>query len=280
MAQRDRPHFSYFRKERYDEAFSARQRAADRLLALPDGNTPGTTAETPAEAFREANRALEQVRRNAAGLARSSGGTGASDTNYIFLTFVTQHLPAGLVGLVLAVIFGATMTSLSAEMSALATVTVVDIYQRHVRTDATDHQYLTASRVATVFWGVYAIVCAQFIKGMGSLIEAVNVLGSVFYGGMLGVFVLAFFFPRVTARGALYGVLVGQVIIFACWKYTGLAFLWYNVLGCVVVVLTGIALSAIDNRANAARRSTSGKAGPSYSVGPIGDTAARRADIE
>ena len=127
---------------------------------------------------------------------------GASDTNYIFLTFVTQHLPAGLVGLVLAVIFGATMTSLSAEMSALATVTVVDIYQRHVRTDATDHQYLTASRVATVFWGVYAIVCAQFIKGMGSLVEAVNVLGSLFYGGMLGVFVLAFFFPRVTARGA------------------------------------------------------------------------------
>ena len=83
------------------------------------------------------------------------------DTNYIFLTFVTQHLPAGLVGLVLAVVFGATMTSLSAEMSALATVTVVHIYQRHVRTDATDHRYLTASRGATVFWGVYAIVCAQ-----------------------------------------------------------------------------------------------------------------------
>ena len=92
-------------------------------------------------------------------------------------------------------VFGATMTSLSAEMSALATVTVVDIYQRHVRPDATDRQYLTASRLATVFWGLYAIVCAHFIKGMGSLVEAVNVLGSLFYGGMLGVFVLAFFFP-------------------------------------------------------------------------------------
>ena len=267
-------------KQRYEAAFRARQRAADRLLAWPEGNTSATTAEPPAEAFREANRALDQVRRDAAGLARSSGGTGASDTNYIFLTFVTQHLPAGLVGMVLAVVFGATMTSLSAEMSALATVTVVDIYQRHVRTDATDHQYLTASRVATVFWGVYAIVCAQFIKGMGSLIEAVNVLGSLFYGGMLGVFVLAFSFPRVSARGALYGVLVGQVVIFACWKYTGLAFLWYNVLGCVVVVLTGLALSAIDNRANAVPRSTSGKAEPSRSVGAIGETTARRADIE
>lgn len=244
-------------KQRYDEAFNARQRAADRLLASTDAPT-ATPGQPPAEAFRQANRALEQVRRDAAGLARSSGGTGASDTNYIFLTFVTQHLPAGLVGLVLAVVFGATMTSLSAEMSALATVTVVDIYQRHVRTDATDHQYLTASRVATVFWGVYAIVCAQFIKGMGSLIEAVNVLGSLFYGGMLGVFVLAFFFPRVTARGALYGVLVGQVVIFACWKYTGLAFLWYNVLGCLVVVVTGVALSLIDRRENAIS-STSGR---------------------
>jgi len=238
-------------KQRYDAAFRARQRAANRLLALPDEKTSATPAEPDAEAFREANRALEQVRRDAAGLARSSGGTGASDTNYIFLTFVTQHLPAGLVGLVLAVVFGATMTSLSAEMSALATVTVVDIYQRHVRTDATDHHYLTASRVATVFWGLYAIVCAQFIKGMGSLVEAVNVLGSLFYGGMLGVFVLAFFFPRVTASGALYGVLVGQVVIFACWKYTSLAFLWYNVLGCLVVVVTAVALSTIDSRGNA-----------------------------
>jgi Na+/proline symporter len=252
-------------KQRYDAAFSARQRAADRLLALPDEKTP---AEPAAEALREANRALEQVRRDAAGLARSSGGTGASDTNYIFLTFVTQHLPAGLVGLVLAVVFGATMTSLSAEMSALATVTVVDIYQRHVRTDATDHHYLTASRVATVFWGVYAIVCAQFIKGMGSLVEAVNVLGSLFYGGMLGVFMLAFFFPRATARGALYGVLVGQIVIFGCWKYTGLAFLWYNVLGCVVVVLTGLALSGMDTRGKAARRSMSDETSVSHSVGP------------
>src|SRR4029453_1120682 len=101
-----------------------------------------------------------QVRRDAAGLARSSGGAGAGDATYIFLTLVTQHLPVGLVGLVLAVVFGATMTSLSAEMSALATVTVVDIYQRHVRPGATDHQSLTASRVATAFGVVFAFASA------------------------------------------------------------------------------------------------------------------------
>jgi SSS family transporter len=227
-------------KQRYDDAFNARRTAANRLVGESGDNA------SDAEVFGSANRALEEVRRDAAALARTSGGTGASDTNYIFLTFVTQHLPAGVVGLVLAVVFGATMTAVSAEMSALAAVSVLDIYKRHVRSDASDHHYLTASRLATAFWGVYGIICAQFIKGIGSLVEAVNVLGSLFYGGMLGVFVLAFFFSRVNARGAFYGVLAGELVIFACWKYTGLAFLWFNVVGCVVVVLTGLVVSAMS----------------------------------
>jgi Na+/proline symporter len=130
-------------------------------------------------------------------------------------------------------------------MSALATVSVVEVYRRHVRVHGSDHHYLFASRLATAFWGIYAIVCAQFIKGIGSLVEAVNVLGSLFYGGMLGVFVLAFFFKRVTSRGALVGVVVGQFVIFACWKYTALAFLWYNVIGCAVVVVTAVIVSAL-----------------------------------
>ena len=200
------------------------------------------------ERFQNRKPELEDVRREAAALAKATGGSGGSDTNYIFLTFVTQHLPAGLVGLVLAVVFGATMTAISAEMSALATVTIVDIYQRHVRRTGSDRHYLLVSRLATAFWGIYAIVCAQFIKGIGSLIEAVNVLGSLFYGGMLGVFVLAFFFKSVTARGALVGVVVGQAIIFACWKFTSLAFLWFNVLGCAVVVLTALLVSAVSAR--------------------------------
>jgi Na+/proline symporter len=138
-------------------------------------------------------------------------------------------------------------------MSALATVSVVDVYRRHVRTHGSDHHYLFASRLATVFWGIYAIVFAQFIKGVGSLVEAVNVLGSLFYGGMLGVFVLAFFFKRVTARGALVGVVVGQLVIFACWKFTALAFLWYNVIGCVVVVVTAVVVSALVAEAPVAK---------------------------
>ena len=228
-------------KSRYDTAFESRKNAAERLVV----STSEAEAEAATREFGDAQRQLDGARRDAARLAASAGGSGASDTNYIFLTFVTQHLPAGVVGLILAVVFGATMTSISGEMSALATVSVVDVYRRHVRAHGSDHHYLFASRLATAFWGIYAIVCAQFIKGIGSLVEAVNVLGSLFYGGMLGVFVLAFFFKRVTSRGALAGVLVGQLVIFACWKYTALAFLWYNVIGCAVVVVVAVIVSAV-----------------------------------
>jgi Na+/proline symporter len=102
-----------------------------------------------------------------------------------------------------------------------------------------------ASRAATAFWGVYAIVGAHFIKGIGSLVEAVNVLGSLFYGTMLGVFVLAFLFKQVGARGALVGTLVGQTVILACWRFTSLAFLWYNVVGCAVVITTAVLVSSL-----------------------------------
>jgi Na+/proline symporter len=150
------------------------------------------------------------------------------------------------------------MTSISAEMSALATVTMVDVYRRYVRPTASDGHYLLASRLGTVFWGIYAIVCAQFIKGMGSLIEVVNILGSLFYGGMLGVFVLAFVFKNVTARGAFYGVLVGEAVIFACWKFTSIAFLWFNVVGCLTVVVTAVIISALSPERAAAVPASSG----------------------
>ena len=227
-------------EERYDRAFEARRAAADGLL---QAETAGSADAARVADLERADQEMNTARGDAASLAVRAGGSGSSDTNYIFLTFVTQHLPAGLVGLVLAVVFGATMTAISAEMSALATVSVVDIYKRHIRQHATDAHYLNASRLTTFFWGVYAVVAAQFVKGIGSLIEVVNVLGSLFYGGMLGVFVLAFFFTRVTARAAFLAVLCGEAVIFACWYFTSIAFLWYNVIGCVVVVACGVVFS-------------------------------------
>ncbi|MCC7008837.1 MAG: sodium:solute symporter [Acidobacteria bacterium] len=230
--------------ERYDTAFADRRAAADKLIdARRSGNA--LAFDNGRQAYDDAQRQLDAARRDAAALAVEHGGSRSSDTNYIFLTFVTQHLPAGLVGLVLAVIFGATMSSISGEMSALASVSMIDVYKRHVRSEASDHHYLTVSRLATVFWGLYAMASAQYAKRLGSLVEAVNVLGSLFYGTMLGVFVVAFFFKRVNARSAFVGALAGQAAIFACWYFTSIAFLWYNVIGCVVVVATATMLSAV-----------------------------------
>ena len=232
--------------ERYDAAFESRKAAADRLLQARRNGDDRRRQEAVA-GYRSAQAALDTARRESMKLAqKAGGGREGNETNYIFLTFVTERLPAGLVGLVIAVIFGATMAAISAEMNSLATVSMVDIYKRHFRKAASDRHYLNVSRAGTVFWGCYAVVTAEFAKGQGSLVETVNLLGSFFYGGMLGVFILAFFFPRVRGHGAFWGVLAGEAAIFACYFFTGIAFLWYNVIGCLAVIATGLVISALE----------------------------------
>jgi SSS family transporter len=235
-------------KQRYDAAFESRKAAADRLTqARRSGDS--RLRQEGLEEYRRAQQDLDAARRQSVNLVEKAGGAkGLVDTNYIFLTFVTRHLPAGLVGLVLAVIFGATMASISAEVNSLATVSMVDIYKRHFRKLAPDRHYLNVSRAATVFWGCYAVITAQYVGGLGSLVEAVNLLGSFFYGGMLGVFVLAFYFKRVRARGAFYGVLAGEAVIFAAYFLTNIAYLWLNVIGCLVVVATGVLITRLSRQ--------------------------------
>lgn len=211
----------------FDEAWRSRRAAAEAL--------PAARSE-----FLAAQKAMESARAQAAALA---GQKGLNDTNYIFLSFVTKYMPAGVVGLIMAAIFAAAMSTISAEINSLATVSVIDIYRRHVRRQAGDRHYLLAARWATAFWAGYAIITARFAVNLGSLIEAVNMVGSLFYGGLLGVFALAFFFPKVNARGAFYGVLVGEAAIFATRFLTEVTFLWYNVIGCVAVILAGLAIS-------------------------------------
>jgi Na+/proline symporter len=122
---------------------------------------------------------------------------------------------------------------------------VIDVYQRHLRPNASDRHYLWVSRAATAFWGAYAVAFAEYGKNLGSLIEAVNMLGSLFYGSLLGVFVLAFFFRRVSGTGAFIGMFAGEAAIFWAFLYTGISFLWYNVIGCLVVIVTGILVSRV-----------------------------------
>jgi SSS family transporter len=229
--------------ERYEQAFERRKEAALGLAEARRAHDDGKRAEY-LDRYRQAQSQINNARAEGAGLyERTRGEKGFNDINYIFLSFVTHYLPAGVVGLLIAVIFAAAMSSSSGEVNSLATVTVIDIYKRHVHPNATDHHYLWASRLATAFWASYAVFFAQYAKKLGSLIEAVNLLGSLFYGTLLGVFVLAFWFRRVTGTGAFIGMLAGEVAIFWAYWFTGISFLWYNVIGCIVVVITGLAVS-------------------------------------
>jgi Na+/proline symporter len=172
------------------------------------------------------------------------GGAETNDTNYIVLSFVMKYLPAGLVGLILSVVFAASMSSNSAAMRALASTRVIDVYLRvFKKTKTPDESCVRVGKLATVFWGLIAILFAEFANRLGTLIEVVNILGSLIYPTILGIFILAFLFPRVTSTAAFVGALVGEAAVLAAWLASDLAFLWYNVLGCAVVVLVALALN-------------------------------------
>jgi Na+/proline symporter len=229
--------------ERYDAAFEQRKAAAMKLAETNPGSIDPPFAVT--EQYQHAEKEFSAARAEAIDLAKKANGDEFNDTNYIFLTFVTRYLPAGFVGLIIATIVGAAMSSVSSEINSLATVTVIDIYKRHFRKDASDRHYLGAAKIATVFWGIYAVTSAGLGRNLGSLIEAVNILGSLFYGGLLGVFVLAAL-KRVTGNGAFFGVISGELAIFAAAAFTKISFLWYNVIGCLVVIAVGVGLSALE----------------------------------
>ncbi|MCA1562067.1 MAG: sodium:solute symporter [Acidobacteria bacterium] len=246
----------------FAQAFEVRRSASTLLASVQDGEE----AMRARAAFRAANDQVNDIRLRAAALVRDvtgddsykdrTGDTPAPDVNYVFPTFVTTKLPIGLVGLMIAAIFAAAMSSIAAELNSLATSTVIDIYRRLLRPAESDSHYLTVSKLATGFWGIFACVVATFAAGLGSLIEVVNRFGSFFYGSLLGVFVLALAFRRSNGHGAFVGLLAGIVAVaaFALHPATkDISFLWHNPIGVIVVVIVGLLVSAVTPRATASR---------------------------
>jgi len=230
-------------EQRYNRAFEHRRDAA-LAIAQARHSSDDATLERTRQEYRVAESELNEVHNEAQTLVGVAGGEkGFTDTNYIFLSFVTRYLPAGIVGLVIAVIFAATMSASSGEINSLATVAIVDIYRRYLKQGASDHHYLVASRWATLFWGVYAVLFAGLAGRMGSLIVAVNKVGSLFYGTLLGCFVLAFVFRRVRGTATFIGMLVGEAAILSTAAFTDVSWLWYNPIGCAVVVITALAVT-------------------------------------
>jgi solute:Na+ symporter, SSS family len=198
------------------------------------------------ERYLESGRRLADARKEArTALDRALGKPASSDTNYIFPSYIVGHLPSGLAGLVIAVIFAAAMSTLSGEFNSLATASMVDFYKRYVRPDGGDAHDLLMSRVFTAFWGAFACLIALQAGRLGSAIEVVNRFGSYFYGSILGVFALAILTPRATAAGAFYGLFAGMAAVAAVAQLTGVHFLWYNVVGAVTVFAAGLLLTAV-----------------------------------
>jgi len=163
------------------------------------------------------------------------------DADYVFITFITKHLPIGLIGLLLAVIFSAAMSSTSSELSALATTTVVDIYRRSFVKNKSDRHYLKASKGFTILWGGVALTFAAFASLFDNLIEAVNIVGSIFYGTILGIFLVAFFFKKIGGKAVFTGAFIAESFVIAFFildKYQvlAIAYLWLNLIGCALVI--------------------------------------------
>jgi Na+/proline symporter len=163
------------------------------------------------------------------------------DNDYVFITFVTNHLPIGLIGLLLAVIFSAAMSSTASELNALATTSIIDLYKRHNPTEMPDQHYFRASKLMTIGWGLVALAFAAFASLFDNLIEAVNIVGSLFYGTILGIFMVAFFFKKVKARAVFISAVITELIVITVFTldklgHVNIAYLWLNLIGCALVI--------------------------------------------
>ena len=187
--------------------------------------------------------AFNVTRKEAIDYVRASSDKNFNDVNYVFPTFVLENMPMGLIGLIIAAIFAAAMSSIAAELNALATATTIDFYRRLFRSEATDSHYVAVGRISTFVWGFFACIVAIFATNLGSLIEVVKKFGSFFYGSLLGVFVLAFAVRRAHSRGAFFGLLFGIASVWIASLYTSIEFLWFNVIGCLVTVVAGYLIS-------------------------------------
>ena len=222
--------------------YAALQEDFDRTIAI----RREAASRYDRDAFLASDARVRAIRTRAADLVRqATGDPRYNDVNYVFPTFITTAMPVGLVGLMIAAIFVAAMSASGGELNALATSTIIDFYRRHWVKEAPDAHYLRVSKLATVFWGLFACVVAMYAANQGSLIEVVNRYGSIYYGSLLGVFILAILTRRATARGAFWGLIAGMAVVLTVAWTLPIAFLWHNLIGAVVVVAVGMAISIV-----------------------------------
>ncbi len=217
----------------FDEVFT-QKRAAIRSLSIASSNER--------DAAMNKLRALEgQARdlrdRTKAVLVQAGVDPKSKESDYVFITFILQQMPHGIVGLLIAVILCATMSATAATLNALGSTTAIDFYRPLIRPKASDHHYVVAAQALTAAWGLIAIGVASFASLVENLIEAGNILGSIFYGSILGLFLAAFFIRRVTGSAVFFAGLIAQTLVFVLFATTSIGYLWYNFIGCAAVLI-------------------------------------------
>ncbi|WP_395626666.1 sodium:solute symporter [Daejeonella sp.] len=236
-------------KNDYSDAFSEKQKEIKHLeLALDAKDEKAINSQR--SILEAADKKTKGIRQQAVDLMKKNDPEAeTNDNNYVFLSFVTKYLPQGLIGLLIAIIFLASMGSTASALNSLASTTVVDIYKRLINQNASDAKYLSVSRWLTIAWGILSVLMALYASKMGNLLEAVNILGSLFYGTILGIFLVAFYLKKIGGSATFIAAIITEVIIFSLWMMETMAFLWLNVVGCTLVILIAILLQRFQKKA-------------------------------
>jgi Na+/proline symporter len=236
------PQFNRLEKQ-YSDAFATKKQKTENLVKALDSKSVQQVVIAKANLMM-AEKQADTIRKQAISIIKkNSGNDNVNDNNYVFLTFVTHYLPRGLIGLLIAIIFLASMGSTASGLNALGSTTVIDIYKRILKPGETDQNYVTASRMATVFWGLVCIGMALYASKIGNLLEAVNQLGSYIYGTILGVFIVAFYLKKIRGTPVFIAAVITEVIICVMGYYETVAYLWLNAIGCIGVIIIALILN-------------------------------------
>ena len=216
-----------------DEVF-AQKRAAIRAISTASSSELDAAMNQVRKLDADAHALRDQTK---AVLVQAGVDPKSKESDYVFITFILQQMPHGIVGLLIAVILCATMSAMAATLNALGSTTAIDFYRPLIRPNASDHHYVVAAQVLTAAWGLIAIGVASFASLVENLIEAGNILGSVFYGSILGLFLTAFFIRRVNGSAVFFAALFAQTLVFLLFVTTNIGYLWYNFIGCAAVLM-------------------------------------------
>lgn len=238
-------------EQKHTELFKQRESLVNGLGTALDQDDQ-ENIESSQTALHQLNAQMQQVKDSTLTLIKKNNPAAeTNDNNYVFLSFVTKAFPKGLIGLLIAVIFLASMGSTASAINSLASTTTIDIYKRFINRNATEKQDLLWSRIFTLIWGIFTVVIALYANKLGNLLEAVNILGSLFYGTILGIFIVAFYMKKIQGKAVFIAAILSEIFVVGIWYLDKIPFLWLNLIGCLAVMIIAyfIQLSLRNNSA-------------------------------